>query len=345
MQGSMQNFARFVGLTVAILAHGLVACSTVSRLPIIREPSDQKQVLETQSMVDIDQRVLELRRRFGAENVLVVFDIDNTILTTKQLIGSDPWFTWQAELLRENAKSQTKVAHDIGHLLRIQRSLFAVSALELTQPELPDFLRRLQMEGHPILALTSRNANMMPYTLRELRRFGISFADSRLSPPTEVRAGTLPDTVAGWQKYGFSPKEIKEFKLLEMRRPVAFQDGVMHVSGQDKGAILRLLVQNETSQPKSIVFIDDQAKHVSSVQRAFLDKDLNLVTFRYGAIDIAVESFTKGRGKVMASREWNILQRACRHSDPIRFSAMLRAVFDNELQINKARELCRSAFN
>ena len=56
----------------------------------------------------------------GAANVLVVLDIDNTLLATDQDLGGDAWFNWQAGLLKSEPKSEHLVAKSFGGLLRVQ---------------------------------------------------------------------------------------------------------------------------------------------------------------------------------------------------------------------------------
>ena len=53
--------------------------------------------LETSSFEEIQKKVYELGKKYGPKNVLVVLDIDNTVLKMNQDLGSDQWFTWQQD--------------------------------------------------------------------------------------------------------------------------------------------------------------------------------------------------------------------------------------------------------
>src|SRR5690606_9355152 len=89
-------------------------------------------------------------------NTLYVFDIDNTLLRTKQDLGGDAWFTWQETLFKENPHSADLVAPDFIGLIMIQGWLFALS--EMIAPEIttPQLFRELQNRGHAVILLTSR---------------------------------------------------------------------------------------------------------------------------------------------------------------------------------------------
>ena len=50
--------------------------------------------LETDRFSIIAGKVEKLVSKYGASRIVVVFDIDNTILASNQSPGSDQWFTW-----------------------------------------------------------------------------------------------------------------------------------------------------------------------------------------------------------------------------------------------------------
>ncbi len=334
-----------LNLIIVLSAILLSACSAVGDLPIMRATVHNKKTVETSDMGELVERVQSLRSRFGAEKVWVVFDIDNTVLTMNQLIGSDPWFSWQYDLLRaEKLDANRRVAKDLGHLLEIQRSLYSVSAMRLTDEKLPEMIRGLQTEGHPVMALTARNANMAEFTLRELTRFRISFAATKPSADSIMMQGRVSRSSREWQQKGFSESDLFNYKLANMTRPINYLNGVLHASGQHKGVLLRLMIENASVKPKAVVFVDDQKRHVSRVQKALAGYDISLFTYRYGAIDTEVSTFQKGRGKIMASREWGILRRACSQADSQRFSSMIRAVFNQVPVSTNPRLICKTAF-
>ena len=54
---------------------------------------------------------------------LLVLDIDNTILKGSTSLGSDQWYSWQCQLIKQ--KSKYSVAYDIEHLNKIINEMYA----------------------------------------------------------------------------------------------------------------------------------------------------------------------------------------------------------------------------
>ena len=121
---------------------------------------------------------LSLAERHGANDVLVVLDIDNTILAMEQGLGSDQWYYWQAAL-RDDEPCSPETVND---LLAVQGALFYASAMRPTQPSAVAQVRRMQDEGLQVIILTSRGPQYRLATFRELRRNGFSLWSSALPP-------------------------------------------------------------------------------------------------------------------------------------------------------------------
>ena len=86
---------------------------------------------ETAELADVTADVLDLAERVGPENVLMVFDIDNTLLAMEQGLGADQWYEWQVELLNDDPCS----VEYVGDLFAAQGALFFVSAMRPTQDD------------------------------------------------------------------------------------------------------------------------------------------------------------------------------------------------------------------
>ena len=71
--------------------------------------------LSIQSMTELDA----IEKQAPARATLFVFDIDNTLLTTKIDLGGDAWFGWQENLLKTNPQSPDLVAPDFAGLINV----------------------------------------------------------------------------------------------------------------------------------------------------------------------------------------------------------------------------------
>ena len=57
---------------------------------------------------DVAAAVEQFADQFGPEHVLLVLDIDNTLLAMNNDLGSDQWFEWQKYLLENEPKSKLR---------------------------------------------------------------------------------------------------------------------------------------------------------------------------------------------------------------------------------------------
>ena len=79
-------------------------------------------VKESYSTADFSRVVdksKELVEKYSKENVLVVVDVDNTLLAMNQDLGSDQWYNWQSGLLKDDPSSPDLVAADFQGLLGV----------------------------------------------------------------------------------------------------------------------------------------------------------------------------------------------------------------------------------
>jgi hypothetical protein len=214
------------------------------------------------------------------KRVLLVFDDDNTLLTTPksyaacthppynkslkcQYLGGVAWWAWQSGLLKKNPQSPLLVAHTFGGLLSVQAYLFGVTHMQLTDPRLPAELAKMQAQKRvQAIVLTARGATMARVTEAQLQYSGLFFKGSGISVPA-TQGATLSNPFMPGKLCGISIKHP---------RSVLYQKGVFYVAGQNKGVMLHCLL-NITEHQKAfadIIFMDDQAKNVVDVDRAFV---------------------------------------------------------------------------
>ncbi|MHC4848377.1 MAG: DUF2608 domain-containing protein [Planctomycetota bacterium] len=254
------------------------------------------QAEETNDFATIAKASHDLISKHGKTKVLLVFDIDNTLLTMDQDLGGDAWFNWQAGLLKTDPKSDLLVARSFGGLLRVQGKLFSLSGMHPPEHRIPDDVRKLQNTGVKVIALTSRGPEFFSATMRVLKENAYDFGRGG-------RGGTfLPETD------GLSEEEIKRFRM-DRRRPVMHQSGVYLAAGQHKGAIVRSFWQAAERRYKAILFADDHKKHIDRVRDAFKESKVELRLFRYGRVDTQVRRFNES-DKSDVTAKWRKLNEA-----------------------------------
>ncbi|MEJ2402364.1 MAG: DUF2608 domain-containing protein [Xanthomonadales bacterium] len=255
----------------------LAACAT---------PTPQEAPRSTRGATDdlglIADLALGLAERHGAANVLVVLDIDNTILAMEQDLGSDQWYYWQKDLAGQNPCDPALVSDRLA----VQGALFFASAMRPTQPDAAAQVARMQSAGLPVIALTSRGPDYRLQTFRELRRNGFSFWSSALPPRGGWAGAFVP---AGGE------------------RPALYEDGVFLTAGQHKGRMLQaLLDRTGVPTPVAILIADDKQDNHDAIRETFGDSGTGVHVWRYTREDPVVAAFDGAA----ADAQWNTLRPA-----------------------------------
>ena len=246
---------------------------------------------ETEEFADVVRRVEQYADRFGADEVLLVIDIDNTLLAMKEEIGSDQWFEWQNHLLENEPDSPDLVADSFPGLLSVQGLLFALGEMRPPQEDQPEMIKKVQAMGVKTLVLTSRGDEFRVPTERELESAGYDFATSALEV-SDPREGTYaPYDLEDPQQVGISPHEARLYGLAEDPRPVSYENGVFMTSGQHKGVMLLTLLHRSPFKPRAVVFVDDHGRHVARVFSALSRRWIEVSTFHYQREDTNVKNF------------------------------------------------------
>ncbi len=247
--------------TFSLLLLFLAACAST--------PRAKSSLQESSSLAYVVEDALSAAKIYGADHVLVVFDIDNTLMAMKQGLGSDQWYDWQSKLQLADPCD----AHLVSDRLAVQGALYYVSSMRPTQSDAAELVRRLQDEGLRVIALTSRGPNFRLPTFRELRRNGYSFYASAIGPERGYPEVFVP---AGGT------------------RGARYEDGVFMTAGQDKGDMLRaLLDKTGTPWPAVIVMADDKEHNLRAVMQAFEGSGSAVHAWRYSREDGAVNAFDR----------------------------------------------------
>jgi len=262
----------------------LCACAPVApaQKPLLQNPSAQNLLGETDDLTVISDHALQLADRYGKDRVLVVFDIDNTLLAMEQGLGSDQWYDWQKELQKDDPCSNMLVSDRLA----VQGALYFASAMRPTQPDAAEQLRRLQDAGLTVIVLTSRGADFRLQTFRELRRNGFSLWPNALPP-----------------RHGYPEPFIPEGGT----RPALYEDGVYLTAGQHKGDMLKaLLDKTGAAYPAVVVMADDKKRNLRAVMETFAGTGTSIHAWRYNREDAAVAALDRSAARA----QWDALRPA-----------------------------------
>jgi hypothetical protein len=279
----MQNSLSTTGLFTLVVTLFLTACTTNPNVVRI-DKSIYAMDKETSDLADVTADTLKLIEKTNRHNILVVFDIDNTLLAMEQGLGSDQWYDWQKHLSEEDQCDP----RNVGERFAVQGALYFASAMRSTQQDGADQVRAIQDQGLKVIALTARGMDYQLQTFRELRRNNFSFSYSAIGP-------------AGGYSESFVP--------VENGRPSLYEDGVFLTAGQHKGQMLfALLEKTGTRMPAVIVMVDDKQKNLDAVKETFSALNIPVHAWRYAGEDNNVRDFNPDQ----ADQLWNAIENPLR---------------------------------
>lgn len=279
----MQNKNTFSRQLILLATVFLTACTANLQIDGLSRPI-QAMDRQTDDLAKVKADALDLADRAGKEHVLVVFDIDNTLLAMEQGLGADQWYEWQKDL----SKNDLCNPQNVGDRFAVQGALYFISAMRKTRQDADAQVRAIQDQGIPVIALTSRGMDYRLQTFRELRRNGFDFSYSSIGPP-----GGLPKP--------FIPVQDGRFSL--------YEDGVFMTAGQHKGQmLLALLEKTATAMPDVIVMADDKQENLDAVKETFSALQIPVRAWRITIEDENSKSFDTEQ----AAAQWKSLEDALR---------------------------------
>lgn len=241
--------------------------------------------INTKTFAGIEQLVSDKKAQVGSENLLVVYDFDNTLMAMNQDIGSDQWYNWQSELLRDK-KSKDAVAATRGELFDVHYKISALGKMHLVESAIPAIVKAIQQMKIKSIVLTSRGSVLRSDIESELADAELEFKSSAFGPEGGYASTFLPEG-------------------LDKAREISFMDGIVMGSGQHKGKILSSVLKKAGAKFKVIIFVDDTLKNIENMEETF-KHEVDLVTFYYSHEQERVEKFQKDKSK--ARREWQKLK-------------------------------------
>ena len=176
------------------------------------------------------------QEKHSPQDLLVVFDLDNTLIHPKTEVGSDQWLEFKA---KQHAQSHgVSIAQAYEALLPLYFKIQHLIDLDLIEEAAQNILYDLQAAGVTVIGLTMRYHPILNRTLSELDRLNITFSSLH---PHEI-------TLAGFK-----------------RNPI-YKQGVIFCSDNNKGVILFEFLKRFNIKPKKIFCIDDKTHHLEKVE-------------------------------------------------------------------------------
>lgn len=237
-------------------------------------------IRETADLAEAFRAAEDARSAAPQGRVLLILDIDNTLLTMPQYLGGDGWFNHHTAMIAADSDPDFR---DMGELVAAQTMLFGIGSLRATEPGIPAMLAEAARQKIDLFLLSARGPELYDATRRELDRSGLRFeapyacsfflcTDDGIYSDAEIRAALAA---------------IGEVPSPSSYRKILIRDGVMLVAGQDKGAMLKLLMGAIGGQSYAhVVVADDGRKNIDAL--AVSGNPVPITLFHYRRIDPSV---------------------------------------------------------
>lgn len=239
------------------------------------------QRITTSEVSDMFKFVSEKKGTMDVAQILVVYDFDNTLMAMNQDLGSDQWYNWQSDLIKQG-KFKDAVAKTRGELFDVHYKIFTLSKMHLVQSSIPQVVKDIQGMKIKSIILTSRGPGLRYDVETEMEESGMNFRESAMGPLGGYAGTFLPEG-------------------LESPREISFTDGIAMGSGQNKGKILKAILQKTNTKFKTIIFLDDTLKNIENMENELKD-EVDLYTFYYTYEEANVKRFEKDKSQ--AIKQW-----------------------------------------
>lgn len=217
-------------------------------------------VAEASTFDEIAPVVANLNSKYGAENVLIVADIDNTLLTSATDLGGDIWYQWQRGKLAVKPTPEQQVSCLFEDTISL---LYELAPMNLTEPQVPALLNNWQEAGNTLLLLTSRAPKNRAATERELLRHGIDISQAALTP--------VDNTNPVYRE--------------KLEREMSYSRGLMMTTGMNKGTMLEWILNATERQFDAIVFVDDSHTNIENMDNAWQQHNTDMRIFHYTHVE------------------------------------------------------------
>jgi hypothetical protein len=228
------------------------------------------------SFVFLEAEIIEIKKideclEHAKPEMLILFDIDNTLMETTQTLGSDQWFSHRIEEYVNQGFSKEEA-------LLVTRfewvSIQYKSNVQPVEPTTAQLIQKLQKNGWKVLALTTRGLYLANRTIEQLQSIGINLA--------------IPAF----------PHEM----TFNEERGAMYRDGILFSAGTDKGPLLFQFLEKVHLQPKKILFVDDRKGHLQNVEAFCNQHQIPFLGLRYGFLDEKVHQLRSDLAQVQLAR-------------------------------------------
>jgi hypothetical protein len=196
----------------------------------------------------------------GENNILFVFDIDNTLAEATVGEGGSQWFDGALDYLSKKGLNKQETYNKV---IPIYISLNKKNGIRLIENDTAQVISELQKK-YPVIALTARSKKIISTTIAQLKSLGIDFSRSTLAQKNIV---------------------FENFPYY-----ATFKKGIIFCGDNNKGKVLKNFLKQTQLTPSKIIFTDDKKNCLANVEKSLKNKT-PFTGLRYGFLDEKVQNF------------------------------------------------------
>lgn len=205
-------------------------------------------------------------------DIIVVFDIDNTLAHPLTEVGSDQWLEHKATEHMHKEGITHKDAY--RELLPLYYKVQHLIDLDLVEDMIPALIEDLKNRGITVIGLTARHHPIIYRTLNQLTAINITF----------------------------TPIREKEHTITGTNHDIIYNNGILFCGNNNKGESLWKMLEIFEIQPQKIYCIDDKLHHLEAVEKETIKRSVACTCIHYLGCAERVEQFNahKAHHELMA---------------------------------------------
>lgn len=204
--------------------------------------------------------------------VLMVYDIDDTLMETSSFFGGDTWYNWQRgrSITHKNGETVTINTESVLSCPFSKMGVFFdLGESHPVEKTTVETVNKLQQK-FDTLVLTSRSPDYRSGTQRILKGAGFNF----------VEASLLPKDHALYYKFNDGKNA----------RPLSYANGVVMSSGLNKGRVLRDILTRTNKNYDAVFFLDDSYHNIENMKNEWQKDETELFIFHYTHVEKVISN-------------------------------------------------------
>lgn len=208
------------------------------------------------------QRIAEIAEHIDPDKqVMVVFDIDNTLLHPTTDLGSDQWV---AALVGERIKQGLDYKEALKQVLPLYVHVAQRISIITTEVGLGCCVDNINQQCHYTMCLTARSVELAERVIQDFIDHNLTF-----KAPVHYEAPVF------------------------LPHPNHYRGGIIFCDGSHKGETLLAFFDLVGCKPDLVIFVDDKESNVKAVAEALEQRGIACRGLRYGGCDERVQNFDK----------------------------------------------------